>query len=90
MRLRVRTQADGDVRPLRATARALLQWGWTAALALAYSLISHSASVLAYGPLGVGGAAWAAIALLGTFPAALRKPSLVDRLTRTRVLVDVR
>ena len=36
--------------------RALLQWGWTAALALAYSLISHSAPVLAYGPLGVGGA----------------------------------
>ena len=50
MRLRVRTQADGDVPPLRATARALLQWGWTAALALAYSLISHSAPVLAYGP----------------------------------------
>ena len=90
MRLRVRTQADGDVPPLRAAVRALLQWGWTAALALAYSLISHSAPVLAYGPLGVGGAAWAVIALLGTLPAALRKRTLVDRLTRTRVLVDVR
>jgi hypothetical protein len=28
--------------------------------------------------------------LLGALPAALRKPTLVDRLTRTRVLVDVR
>jgi len=90
MRLRVRTEADGDVPPLRAGVRALLQWGWTAALALAYSLISHSGPVLAYGPLGVGGAAWATIALLGVLPAALRKPTLVDRLTRTRVLVDVR
>jgi len=90
MRLRVRTGADGDVPPLRAGARALLQWGWTAALALAYSLISHSASAVAYAPLGVGGAAWATLALLGLLPAALRKPTLVDRLTRTRVLVDVR
>jgi hypothetical protein len=90
MRLRVRTHADGDVPPLRAAARALLQWGWTAALALAYSLISHSAPLVAYAPLGVGGAIWAAVALLGALPAALRKPTLVDWLTRTRVLVDVR
>ncbi|HUM12037.1 MAG TPA: protein kinase [Myxococcaceae bacterium] len=90
MRLRVRTDADGDVPPARAAMRALLQWGWFAALSLAYSLISHSAPVLAYGPLGVGGAAWAAVVLLGALPAALRKPTLVDRLTRTRVLVDVR
>jgi hypothetical protein len=90
MRLRVRTQADGDVPPLRAAARAFLQWGWTAALALAYSLISHSAPLVAYGPLGVGGAVWAAIVLLGALPAALRRPTLVDRITRTRVLVDVR
>jgi hypothetical protein len=90
MRLRVRTQTDGDVPPLRAAARAFLQWGWTTALALAYSLISHSAPLLAYGPLGVGGAAWAAIVLLGALPAALRKPTLVDLITRTRVLVDVR
>jgi len=34
--------------------------------------------------------AWGVLALLGTLPAALRKPSLVDWLTRTRVLVDVR
>src|SRR5262249_35881517 len=90
MRLRVRTLADGDVPALRAAARALLQWGWPAALALAYPLISHSASAVAYVPLGIGGAAWATLALLGLLPAALRKPTLVDRLTRTRVLVDVR
>ena len=40
--------------------------------------------------LGVAGLAWAGVVLLGTLPAALRKPTLVDRLTRTRVLVDVR
>ncbi len=90
MRLRIRTDADGDVPPARAAVRALLQWGWFAALSLAYSLISHSAPVLAYGSLGVGGAVWAAVVLLGALPAALRKPTLVDRLTRTRVLVDVR
>jgi hypothetical protein len=30
------------------------------------------------------------VALLGALPALVRSPSLVDRLTRTRVLVDVR
>jgi serine/threonine protein kinase len=90
MRLRVRTDADGDVPPMRAAVRALLQWGWAAALALAYSLILHSVGALGYGTLGIGGAVWAVLALLGALPAALRKPTLVDRLTRTRVLVDVR
>jgi len=89
MRLRVRTDADGDVPPLRAAGRALLQWGWAPALGLAYSLLNYSVDVVAV-PLGLGGAAWAAAALLGALPAALRKPTLVDRLTRTRVLVDVR
>ena len=90
MRLRVRTEADGDMLPSRAAVRALLQWGWFAALSLTYSLISHSAPVVVAGTLGVVGAVWAAVALLGALPAALRKPTLVDRLTRTRVLVDVR
>ena len=90
MRLRVRTDADGDVPPLRAFVRALLQWGWAAALGLAYSLIRHSAPSLVYGTLGIGGAAWAVLAVVGALPALLRKPTLVDRLTRTRVLVDVR
>src|SRR4030095_8746053 len=67
-----------------AAAPALLQGAWTAALAPASSLISHSAPLLAYGPLGVGGAAWAAIVLLGALPGALRQPTVVDLITRTR------
>jgi len=90
MRLRVRTDADGDVAPMRAAVRAFLQWGWAAALGLAYSLITGSHGALVYVPLGIGGAVWAVVALLGTLPAVLRKPTLVDQLTRTRVLVDVR
>jgi hypothetical protein len=30
------------------------------------------------------------VVLIGALPAVLRRPTLVDRLTRTRVLVDVR
>jgi hypothetical protein len=90
MRLRVRTDADADVPPARAAVRALLQWGWFVPLTLTYSLTSYAAPVVVIAPVGVGGAAWAGVALLGALPAALRKPTLVDRLTRTRVLVDVR
>jgi eukaryotic-like serine/threonine-protein kinase len=89
MRLRTRTLADGDVPPLRALTRALLQWGWAILLALGYSLITHGVDTTA-SVLVIVGVCWGAIALLGTLPAALRKPTLVDRLTRTRVLVDVR
>jgi hypothetical protein len=89
MRLRVRTTADGDVPPLRALARALLQWGWAVLLAVGYSLITHGVDTTA-SVLVIVGVGWGALALLGTLPAALRKPTLVDRLTRTRVLVDVR
>jgi len=88
MRLRVRTDADGDVPEGRAAVRALLQWGWSATVAVGYSLITHGADVGS--AVLVGGLAWAAVALLGALPAALRKRTLVDRLTRTRVLVDVR
>ena len=89
MRLRVRTQSDGDVPLPRALARALLQWGWSALLAVGYSLITHGVDTTA-SVLVIAGVAWGAIALLGTLPAVLRKSTLVDRLTRTRVLVDVR
>ncbi|HEY1416419.1 MAG TPA: RDD family protein, partial [Myxococcaceae bacterium] len=89
MRLRVRTAADGDVPPLRTLARALLQWGWAVLLAVGYSLITHGVDTTA-SVLVIVGIGWGALALLGTLPAALRKPTLVDRLTRTRVLVDVR
>jgi len=89
MRLRVRTTADGDVPPPRDIARALLQWGWAAVVAIGYSLITHGVDTSASVVMIVG-VAWGVLALLGTLPAALRKPSLVDWLTRTRVLVDVR
>jgi len=89
MRLRLRTEDDGDVGPWRGAARALLQWGWFAPLAVALSMIYASAGsvALVLGWLGLG---WAAVALLGLLPALLRRPTLIDRLTRTRVLVDVR
>ena len=89
MRLRVRTRSDGDVPPLRALGRTVLQWGWAAVVAIGYSLITHGVDLSA-SVLMVFGVAWAALALLGALPAALRKPTLVDSLTRTRVLVDVR
>ena len=90
MRLRVRTDTDGDVPPGRAAVRALLQWGWFVPLTLTYSLASYAAPAVVVIPVGAAGAVWAAGAVLGALPAALRKPTLVDRLTRTRVLVDVR
>ena len=89
MRLRVRTESDGDVPPLRALARAVLQWGWSAAVAIGYSLITHGVDTTA-SVLVIAGVAWGTVVLLGALPAALRKSTLVDRLTRTRVLVDVR
>jgi hypothetical protein len=89
VRLRVRTDADGDVPPLRAAVHALLQWGWAILLGVGYSLVTHGVDTAAVALL-IAGLGWAAIALLGALPAVLRKPTLVDRLTRTRVLVDVR
>ena len=89
MRLRLRTEDDGDVAPWRGAGRALLQWGWYAPLAIAFRLlyVSAGSETLVLGWVGLG---WAAVALLGLLPALLRRPTLVDRLTRTRVLVDVR
>ena len=89
MRLRLRTEDDGDVAPWRGAGRALLQWGWYARLAIAFRLlyVSAGSETLVLGWVGLG---WAAVALLGLLPALLRRPTLVDRLTRTRLLVDVR
>ena len=89
MRLRLRTEEDGDVAPWRGAGRALLQWGWYAPLAIAFRLlyVSAGSETLVLGWVGLG---WAAVALLGLLPALLRRPTLVDRLTRTRGLVDVR
>ena len=89
MRLRLRTEEDGEVSPLRGTVRALLQWGWFAVLVTAYWLLQGSQTSAAEA-VGYPGLGWAAVVLLGALPAVLRRPTLVDRLTRTRVLVDVR
>jgi len=89
MRLRVRTVADGEVPPLRHAGVELLRWGGLAALGVTYSLLTHSALDAAT-LLGVVGSVWTLVVLVGALPAALRRPTLVDRLTRTRVLVDVR
>jgi hypothetical protein len=89
MRLRVRTAGDGDVSPGRAAARAVLQYGAFFPLAFTLSaLYTRGAAVV--NALGLTTAAWAGAVLLGSLPALGRRPTLVDSLTGTRVLVDVR
>ncbi len=89
MRLRVRTADDGDVSALRAAARALLQYGGFFPLAFTvFALYARGAAVV--NALGLLTVLWAGLPLLGALPALLRRPTLVDRATGTRVLVDVR
>ncbi len=89
MRLRVRTVRDGDVSPARGAARALLQYGAFFPLAFTLSALytRGGAEVTALGLLTL---VWGGLPLLGALPALARLPTLVDRLTQTRVLVDVR
>jgi hypothetical protein len=89
MRLRVRTAGDGDVTPGRAAARALLQYGVFFPLAFTLSAL-YSRGDRVVDALGLLTAAWGGLVLLGALPALARRPTLVDRLTGTRVLVDVR
>ncbi len=89
MRLRVRTADDGDVSPARATARAVLQYGGFFPLAFTlFALYTRGPGVV--NALGLLTLLWAGLPLLGALPALARRPTLVDRLTGTRVLVDVR
>ena len=89
MRLRVRTVRDGDVSLARAAARALLQYGAFFPLAFTLSALytRGNAVVTALALLTL---VWGGLPLLGSLPALARLPTLVDRLTHTRVLVDVR
>jgi serine/threonine protein kinase len=89
MRLRVRTASDGDLSPARASARALLQYGAVFPLAFTLSALYTRGAALV-NVLGLVTALWAGLALLGALPALVRWPTGVDRLTGTRVLVDVR
>ncbi|HXX30950.1 MAG TPA: serine/threonine-protein kinase [Myxococcaceae bacterium] len=89
MRLRVRTSGDGDVSAGRAAARALLQYGAFFPLAFTLSALYTRGAALV-NALGLVTIVWAAAVLLGALPALGRRATLVDRLTGTRVLVDVR
>ena len=89
MRLRVRTADDGDVAAPRAVARALLQYGGFFPLAFTLNAL-YTRGTAAVNALGLLTLAWAGLPLLGALPALARRPTLVDRLTGTRVLVDVR
>jgi serine/threonine protein kinase len=89
MRLRVRTRDDGDVSLARAAARAVLQYG--AFFPLAFTLYAlYTRGTVAVNALGLLTLLWGGLPLLGAAPALARFPTLVDRLTGTRVLVDVR
>jgi serine/threonine protein kinase len=88
MRLRLRTAGDGDVSPLRAFARFLVQHGWylptTAGVSAAYA--SSGLDVLFY-----PGAVWLAASVIGAAPVFTASGrALHDIVTGTRVLVDVR
>jgi serine/threonine protein kinase len=89
MRLRLRTDRDGDVSLARASARALLQYG--VFFPLAFTLFAlYTRGDREVNALGLMTLLWGGLALLGALPALAKLPTLVDRLTRTRVLVDVR
>jgi tRNA A-37 threonylcarbamoyl transferase component Bud32 len=89
MRLRVRTVGDGDLSLARAAARAFLQYG--AFFPLAFTVFAlYTRGDRLVNALGLLTVVWGGLAFLGALPALARLPTLVDRLTRTRVLVDVR
>jgi uncharacterized RDD family membrane protein YckC len=88
MRLRLRTERDGEVSLSRGLLRCLLQHGFLLVLSLFYAA-AYGSSPLAT-PLGVVGIALGAISLVGSIGAFFgRKQTLHDRLTGTRVLVDI-
>jgi hypothetical protein len=88
MRLRLRTRRDGEVSLSRGLARCLLEHGFLLVLALFYAAAYGSSPYAT--PLGVLGLILGAISLLGSIGAFFgTKQTLHDRLTGTRVLVDI-
>lgn len=88
LRLRLRTVDDGDVSVGRGFARFLLQHGWMPCASLGFSAL-YASSALA--PLFVVGVVWFAVIALGALGAlAGSRQTLHDKVTRTRVLVDIR
>ena len=89
MRLRLRTVDDGDVSTARGVARFLLQHGWFLPLSLFTSAVY--ASVPYAEALGVLALAWFAVVVVGSAGALFgaARQTLHDKLTGTRVLVDV-
>jgi serine/threonine protein kinase len=88
LRLRLRTVDDGDVSVGRGFARFLLQHGWMPCASVGFSAL-YASSALA--PLFVVGAVWFAVIALGALGAlGGARQTLHDKVTRTRVLVDIR
>ncbi|MDP2339774.1 MAG: protein kinase [Deltaproteobacteria bacterium] len=88
MRLRLRTVVDGDVSVPRGYARFALQHGWYVPLTIGWSALYAGSDL--YVALIVG-AVWFALSSLGALGALFGShQTLHDKLTGTRVLVDVR
>ena len=88
MRLRLRTVVDGDVSVARAFARFVLQHGWYVPMTIGWSALYFSSDL---DVLVVVGAVWLVASALGSVGCLLGpRQTLHDKLTGTRVLVDVR
>ncbi len=88
LRLRLRTVDDGDVSIGRGFVRFVLQHGWYVPLTIGFSAL-YASSDLVYA--FVFGAVWFAASVVGSAGAFFGlKQTLHDKLTGTRVLVDVR
>ena len=92
MRLALRRPPDNPVSALRGFTRFLLQHAWLAFAILLVSSLYESASETVHGVYAVLTVAFALLGLVGAGAALFSKErrTLVDRLTRTVVLVDVR
>lgn len=89
MRLRLRTQGDGDVSFLRGFVRFVIQHGWFVPLTLGWYAL-HASSPFDV-VLLLTGVTWLAVSVVASLGAMFaKKQTLHDFLTKTRVLVDTR